>query len=120
MVFDMRKKKRAGAKATAPVENPNPWATVIIRTSHYPMLRELALYYDNTMGQVVMQLVSDRFNEILKTVDPRFRVEHRPSIFPSYSRIHKKTKRPGRKPKIGTTPEIERVQNEQISNTDPD
>ena len=101
MTFDMRKRrhKQRGAKPTAPIDNPNKWATLIIRSEHYSMLRELALYYDRTIGQTAMTLIADEFNKLLKEVDPKYKVEgFRPSIFPDYSRFKKRSKKRGRLP----------------------
>jgi hypothetical protein len=61
-----RKPSPPGAKVPkSPSRRPTPWTTLTIRSEHYAMLRELAEFYETTIGQVAMDLIERDFKKRL-------------------------------------------------------
>jgi hypothetical protein len=73
-----RAAKKRGAAITAPKQVHHTWITVVIRRTHYFMLRELAEKTGKTLGATTMELIADAFNAELQKIDPT--AEWRPFI----------------------------------------
>jgi hypothetical protein len=52
--------------AKSPSQRDTAWATLIIRSKSYAMLKELADYYDVSIGQAAMDLIEREFNKLLE------------------------------------------------------
>jgi hypothetical protein len=52
--------------AKSPSKRDTAWATLIIRSKSYAMLKELADYYETSIGQAAMDLIEREFNKILE------------------------------------------------------
>lgn len=57
-------------KPSSPSKRKERWVTLIIRSAHYSMLREMADYQELTIGQAAMEAIEKEFNKMLKEVDP--------------------------------------------------
>ncbi len=52
--------------AKSPSKRDTAWSTLIIRSKAYAMLKELADYYEISIGQAAMDLIEREFNKILE------------------------------------------------------
>jgi hypothetical protein len=52
--------------AKSPSKRDTAWATVIVRSKSYAMLKELSDYYETSIGQTAMDLIEREFNRILE------------------------------------------------------
>jgi hypothetical protein len=73
-----RSNGKVGAQITAPKKLPQEWTTIIIRRTHYFMLRELAEKLEKPIGVTAMLIISEAFNAELKKLDPS--AEYRPFV----------------------------------------
>jgi len=85
--------RKRGAEITAPKQVHHTWITVVIRRTHYFMLRELAEKTGKTLGATTMELIADAFNAELKKIDPT--AEWRPFIeLPKIDKRLKQNRKP--------------------------
>lgn len=52
--------------AKSPSKRNTAWATLIIRAKSYAMLKEVAGYYNVSIGQASMDLIEREFNRLLE------------------------------------------------------
>jgi type III secretory pathway component EscV len=52
--------------AKSPSQRDTAWATLIIRSKSYAMLKEIAEYYGISNGQAAMDLIEREFNKLLE------------------------------------------------------
>jgi len=68
MTYNKRKYARAHwkAKPSSPANRPEAWVTIMIRSTFYRMLRELAEYHHITIGQAAMFAIEKDFRVALE------------------------------------------------------
>ncbi len=66
-IYGKRRKPTPPGKKVpkSPARRHTPWTTLTIRSEHYAMLRELADFYETTIGQVAMDLIERDFKKRL-------------------------------------------------------
>lgn len=52
--------------AKSPSKRNTAWDTLIVRAKSYAMLKEIAGYYDVSIGQAAMDLIEKEFNRLLE------------------------------------------------------
>lgn len=72
MTYDKRKYARPNwvIKPTSPSQRREAWVTIMIRSGHYKMLREIKDYLDCTIGQAAMGAIEQEFNRLLQEASP--------------------------------------------------
>lgn len=72
MTYNKRKYARPTwvIKPTSPSQRREPWVTIMIRSGHYKMLREMREYLDCTIGQAAMGAIETEFNRLLQEASP--------------------------------------------------
>jgi len=87
-------------KPSSPTYRKERWVTLILRSVHYAMLREMSAYQNMSIGQVAMEAIEKEFNRVLKEIDPK--AKEFVYVPPPTAKKFKNRKRPQTKPPAST------------------